>query len=574
VNKLLHLHQSNRYIRLLALIFVSSFFGLIWYLLLYGSAPLHFSYVNWIYKTGGDVFQHQISWEWFRQAAWQFPLGRIDAYGYPFGTSILYTDSIPLLAIPLKLLSPLMKQNFQYLGLWELASVSGQMLLGMAVLGEFTNSYIKKILGASLLVLSPILIFSAFGHDPLTAQWILLAGIWFILLEYRHKLWRGAWLVLFALAMLVEVYFVAMLLPLWAIGLFFRYTRETNKRMLAVDVFCVIGEMLIIAYCIGFFSLSAGSLRATGFGDLSWNLNGFINPTRWNIYGVVNTALPATLLHPLPIGTSGQYEGFSYLGLGNLVLLPIAAVLFFKGDRSRRNLFFWLPFILVSILFILYALSNKAYLNTKLLWNIPLPDFILRLCSYFRSCGRFIWPVFYFLVLFGIISIIRNTRYASVFLLLALILQFIDVGQLFSYKKFTGFVNYQSDLQDGFWKFAARTNQHLILIPAENAFSVYVPFALYARQNSLTLNWGYFSRADYAGIDNYANQVMEGLQAGRTDDQTIYIFWDSASEKLATQYLSAHLVICQVDRVTLGLSVGNKLVQNTPNLLKPYCSFP
>jgi hypothetical protein len=103
---------------------------------------------------------------------------------------------------------------------------------------------------------------------------------------------------------------------------------------------------------------------------------------------------------------------------------------------------------------------------------------------------------------------------------------------------------------------------------------VYVPFALYARQNNLTLNSGYFSRADYAGIDNYADQVMEGLQAGRTDDQTIYIFWDSASEKIATTSLSDHMVICQVDRVTLGLSVGNKLVQNTPNLLKPYCSFP
>ncbi len=574
MNKLLLLHRSNRFFRFLVLFLISSVFGLTWFLLLYGSAPLHFSYVNWIYKTGSDIFQHQIGWEWFRQEAWHFPLGHINAYGYPFGTSIIYTDSIPLMAIPFKLLSPLLKPNFQYLGIWELASVTGQMLVGLAVLGEFTNSCIKKILGASLLVLSPPLIFRAFGHDSLTAQWILLAAIWFILLEYRHKLWRGTWLVLFAAAILVNPYFVAMLLPLWAISLFFQYSRENNKCMLAVDVLSVLGVMFLIAYCIGFFNLGSGNLQATGFGDFSWNLNGFINPTRWNLFGIINPSLSATILKPLPIGISGQYEGYSYLGLGNLVILPVAGVLFLKRDNSRSHLFFFLPFILVSILFILYALSNKAYLNTQLLWNIPLSGFVLKLCSYFRASGRFIWPVFYFLVLFGIISIIRNMRYATLFLLLVLVLQFVDVRQLFSSKKFTGFVDYQSDIQAEFWQAAAKVNQHIILIPTKNAFSMYTPFALYARQNKLTLNWGYFARADYGAIDYYANQVWEGFQAGRTNNQTIYIFWDSALEKLATKNLSDHMVICQVDRVTVGLSEDNKLVQNTSNLLKKYCSFP
>ena len=574
VNKLLNLLQSNRYIRLLALIVVSCFFGLAWFLLLYGSATLHFSYVNWIYKAGGDVFQHQIGWEWFRQEAWHFPLGRIVTYGYPFGTSVIFTDSIPIMAIPIKLLSPLLKPNFQYLGIWELASLTGQMLVGMAVLGEFTPSYIKKILGASLLVLSPPLIFRAFGHDSLTAQWILLAAIWFILLEYRHKLWRGAWLVLFAAAILVHLYFVAMLLPLWAISLFFRYTKENNKGMLAVDVLSVFGELFLLAYCFGLFNLGAANLQSTGFGDFSWNLNGFFNPTRWNLYGIVNPALSTTILKPLPIGTSGQFEGYSYLGLGNLLILPVAVVLFLKKDNSRRNLFFLLPFILVSILFILFALSNKAFFNKQLLWNIPLSGFVLNFCSYFRSSGRFIWPVFYFLVLFGIISIIRNMRYATVFLALALLLQFVDVQQLFSSKKFTGFVDYQSNLHSGFWQAAAKANQHIILIPTENAFSMYTPFALLARQNKLTLNWGYFARGDYGAIDAYANQVWEGLQTGRVDNQTIYIFWDSATQEFATKYLSNYMVICQVDRVTLGLSEDNKLVQNTSNLLKPYCSFP
>jgi hypothetical protein len=43
-------------------------------------------------------------------------------------------DSIPLLAIPLKLISHLYKQNHQYFGVWELSAVIGQMLAGMLIL--------------------------------------------------------------------------------------------------------------------------------------------------------------------------------------------------------------------------------------------------------------------------------------------------------------------------------------------------------------------------------------------------------------------------------------------------------
>src|SRR4030042_801260 len=164
---------SPSFLQFLLNLAISLLCGLAFFLLFYGRYPLYITNVNWIYASGLDVFQHQIGWEWFRQEPWQFPIGRIDAYGYPLGTTLSYMDSIPLLAIPFKLLSPLLKQNFQYLGIWVLASLIGQMLIGMLILGEFTTSYFKKILGASLLVLSPPLITWAFIHDSLTAQWIL-----------------------------------------------------------------------------------------------------------------------------------------------------------------------------------------------------------------------------------------------------------------------------------------------------------------------------------------------------------------------------------------------------------------
>jgi hypothetical protein len=553
---------SPGFLQFLLNLAISLLCGLAFFLLFYGRYPLYFTNVNWIYTSGGDAFQHQIGWEWFRQEPWHFPIGLIESYGYPLGTTLSFTDSIPLLAIPFKLLSPLLNENFQYLGIWVLASITGQMLIGMLILGEFTTSYFKKILGASLLVLSPPLITWTFIHDSLTAQWILLMAIWFILLEYRHKLWRGAWIVLFAVAMLVHPYFVAMLIPLWAISLFFRYKMGKYKWGLTIDVYSFVGEILLIGYCIGLFSLDAKYFPGGGFGNFSWNLNGFINPFQFSAF-----------LKSMPTGTSEQFVGFSYLGLGNLLILPIALILFLKKDRPLRHLFVILPFIFVSVLLSLFALSNRAFLNAQSLWDIQLPARILVVCSLFRASGRFIWPVFYLIVLFGLISTIRNFRYATLLLLLALLVQLIDLTPLYSSKKFNEFEDYQSNLKAKFWQAAVTTNEHIVLIPVNISQFNYEPIALYARQNQMTLNTGYFARANSGAMEEYADQVWEDLKLNRADNQTIYIFWDSKWEELAKEYLSGHMLICQVDGYYIALSVNNTLTQTNFDLAHS-CSFP
>ena len=477
-----------------------------WFLLLYGRYPLYFSNVNWIYASGGDVFQHHIGWEWFRQEPWRFPLGSIASYGYPFGTSLSYLDSIPLFAIPFKVLSPLLGNRFQYLGLWELTSVILQMLAGMLILGEFTRSYPLRILGASLLVLSPPLILRTFHHNSLTAQWILLAGIWFVLLEYRHRLWRWAWPVLFGTALLVHLYFVAMLLPLWAVGLYFRYRHERKMAQAGLDILVVAGVLLLTGYSIGLFSLAAKNLELGGFGMYSWNLNELVNPLQYSAF-----------FKALPTGTPGQYEGFSYLGLGNLLILPFAVFLFLQGDPARRSKSFFLPLGLAAILYILYALSEKAFLGSIPLWDVHFSAPFESLAALFRSSGRFIWPVYYLVVLFGMASILRNYRWPALVLGMALVLQYMDLQPLVAAKRFSGFEGYESPMQSEFWQQAAGTSRHMIILPSGlRAKEIYKPVAIFAVQNGLTLNWGYFSRADYDAIEAYGENTWQDLQAGQS----------------------------------------------------------
>lgn len=563
MNKLIYFYKTHRIYQILTLLLLSIIIGFLWFLLLYGRYPLYFTNVYWIYNSGGDLFQHQLGWEFFRQEPWHFPLGRIVNYGYPYGTYLTFMDSIPLFAFPFKLLSPLLTQHFQYLGIWELTSVIGQLFFGALILNEFSPSFFKNILGASLLVLSPPLIFRVFYHNSLTAQWILLAAIWFIFLEYRHRLWRGAWLVLFSVALLVHLYFVAMLIPLWGVSLFFRYSREKKKWGLILDVCSVLGIMLLASYCLGYFSLKINDLADFGFGYYSWNLNEFINPLSYS-----------SILNKMPLAVPEQYEGFSYLGLGNLIIFSVAFLLYFQKDYSSRQLKFILPLIFISVLFILFAFSNKAFVNNFMMWEIHLPKFANNLCSAFRSSGRFIWPVFYFLVLFGLISVNRNLKYSTPLLVLALVIQLIDIQPLYSAKKISGFSDYHSPIQGEFWQEASKTNEHIVILPAtQDLLSFYEPIALYAQQNEMTLNWGYFSRADYKTIEKDGEQIWNDLLANKIDNKTLYLLWDPKFVLAAKESLSANMLVCKVDGYNVVLSKDNKLVQNNIDL-SHYCGLP
>ena len=530
--------------------------GLFWFLLLYNRFPLYLSHVNFIYSAGGDALMHQLGWEWFRQEPWGFPLGEIAAYGYPFGTSVTFTDSIPLFAILFKLLSPLLEPDFQYFGIWELASVVGQVLVGMLILNEFTRSYPAKVLGASLLVLSPPMIFRAFYHSSLSAHWILLAAIWFVILEYRQKMWRWGWLILFAVTVWVHMQFIPMLLPLWLIGMLFRYQRAHQRWPLVLDALGLVGVTLLAAYSIGYFSLGSDSLSAYGFGVWSWNLNGFVNPFSFG----------SAYVKEMATGTGGQYEGFSYLGLGNLMLIPVAAYLFLVKDRSPHKLSFGWPFGAAAVVYLLFALSNTAYLNDQLLWDIPLSERAMQLANLFRSSGRFNWPVFYFLVLFGVVSLVRNIRFPVPVLALLVLLQFSDLQPLIQSKHLTGFVGYQSPLQSEFWASAAQANRHLVIIPERKLTHDYEPFAPYAVRSHLTLNLGIFARSDTAALAEYALQTWDDLQANRPDAETIYVLTDPEWIELARNALADDLLVCEVDGFTVLLSPENGVTRTWAGL--------
>ena len=73
--------------------------------------------IDWAMKFDWRI--HFLGWHIFRGEPWAWPPGTLVGYYHaPAGTSIGYTDSLPLVAFLLKPISPLLPMPFQYLGLW------------------------------------------------------------------------------------------------------------------------------------------------------------------------------------------------------------------------------------------------------------------------------------------------------------------------------------------------------------------------------------------------------------------------------------------------------------------------
>ena len=161
--------------------------GALVFLVLYGVRVLDPLCVDWILNNPSpDPSQHYLGWVFYRRSGWHLPyLGANYSAIYPYRTSILYTDSIPLLAVVCKLLGGVLPARFQYLGLWGLFCYAMQGGLAQALIARIggvrpqdTAKNWASVLGAGVLVLFPALNIRMFAHTALAANWLVLLALW------------------------------------------------------------------------------------------------------------------------------------------------------------------------------------------------------------------------------------------------------------------------------------------------------------------------------------------------------------------------------------------------------------
>jgi hypothetical protein len=93
--------EQSRFVGSKLNVFVTLLVGLLASLLVVGPKILNPTYVDWL--MGGDPLQHYLGWAIFRETDWLFPIGLNPQYGLDISSSIVYSDSIPLLAFLFKL---------------------------------------------------------------------------------------------------------------------------------------------------------------------------------------------------------------------------------------------------------------------------------------------------------------------------------------------------------------------------------------------------------------------------------------------------------------------------------------
>lgn len=488
--------------------------------------------------TGGDIFYPSntawihdndsltswLGWVFFRHTPLlQWPIGANWNYGMELGSAIVFSDSIPLLAIVFKMISFGLPATFQYFGLWIWLCFVLQIFWAQQLLGLYlTQGWLIRI--ASLLfAIAPVFIWRLHGHYALMGQWLILAAL-YLYLSKTPKSWL--WALLLSLSALTQAYLLMMVLLIWGAYLIqVRISGHKSMMSQLLESIALLSITLTVMWACGYFMLKSG-VSTWGFGFYRMNLLSLIDPdTMWSYFLIDQPS------------AAGDYEGFNYLGLGIIVLIPIALYLWFtkKPEKIKTNTFILLG---LCIALLIYAVSNHIALGHYELLSYSIPgQWFQDFSNTFRNSGRFFWPVYYLIYLCVLVFICtRLTKpYAFIICLIALGIQIGDGGaaRQYFYQKHDLQKAAQEQITSPLWSNLLSPYSNLIVILPKNQGPDWQKIALLAASNNKNVNVGYFARVDSSNEEqvrlDLANQVLQN----QLSTNSLYLFEDTALWYLA-----------------------------------------
>lgn len=143
----------------------------------YGWQTLLPSNISWLMTMKHDWGMHYLGWHFYKNEAWQFPIGQINNYFSPIGTNVGFTDSIPLFALFLKPFARVLPEDFQYLGLWLFLCHLLTAYYTIRLFNLFKVSALFTFIAVLFIAANPVLIYRGL-HPALCAHWLLIAGVY------------------------------------------------------------------------------------------------------------------------------------------------------------------------------------------------------------------------------------------------------------------------------------------------------------------------------------------------------------------------------------------------------------
>lgn len=506
-------------------LWVPCLIGCIVFIFITGGKILWPSNINWL-LLNVDTADGLYAWQFFRNTPiFQNPIGSNFPYGMGMGGSIIYAEPLFILAFPFKLLSSILPTPFQYQGLWILICFILQAIFSWKLLEKFTKSVLIRIFGCLFFVLAPPFIWRLHSSVSFFSQWLILAAIFFYFSSTYKKY---SWIILLIISSLVHAYFLFMLLTIWGADLLNRWLfNELTLSELLKFIFLNFFILLLVIWQAGYFGLHSG-FESGGLGYFRINFLSFIDPTdglgfhSWS-----------HILKNQPKITGEIYEGFTYLGLGMIILGLFGLPKLINPQCVKSNFFSKksICLIFVSLLLLIYALSNRVALGQHELFNYNLPEIF----NIFRASGRLALP-FYYLIYLGILYLIIKCNNKSTAIILIFVCLFFQI--LDSFSTFTNFRNllinapsYTSSLKSSIWLESKKKYKKIICIFPVFDWNLF-PLIHFAAFNNLSINVGYFARVDNDRLNQIKQQLVKNLLQGKFDNDAIYIIQNQAIRNL------------------------------------------
>lgn len=497
--------------------------------------------VEWLLQES-DLLQHYLGWHYYRHESWTWPLGALQTYGTEVRSSIVFTDSLPLLAIPLKLFNNWLPDAFQYQGL---ASLGHLVLNATAACLLFTR---LKLTAIAAIALSLVVAFmpavllrgpGGMGHESLMAHWTLLFGL-YLLLFANNSRWptRAKWGALLTAAVLVHFYLFLIAGIFWILWWLLRtldHWRNAEARK-PVQWWWLWGAysvlqpliILLIMWAAGYLHSSGSSPGAAGFGFYSAELLTYLNS-----YSFLPNFMAVSSFMPIWVPSiAGQYEGMSYVGVGVLLLWAVALLLYIKQPLRIPTAHKWQIYGVAGLaigLFI-FALGDKVVIGPYTIGlPLPWPD---SLKSILRASGRLAWVLMYLAIIAAALVLARrlSPRIATLAVLVILAIQTVDLylwhqhlkqqsQQAAEYRmeedpRFAGWQN--PELQQ-----ALSQRQTLHITHADDIVGM-LPIAWLAGQHHMAINVAYVARITLPIIHRASAPSLQALEAGQPDPSVVY----------------------------------------------------
>ncbi len=460
--------------------------------------------VEWIMAKGSDWTPDYLAWKYFRYQPWGFPLGVMEGYSHPQKVSIGLTGAIPLLAVPLKIFSGALPDDFQYHGFWLFLCVFLQGIFAFHLLKIWVKEDSYAFLGAMLFAFSYSML-DRLGHINLCAHWVIIAGLLVYFSKFQLKktilyhsllvfatIWIHPYLVLFSVALTGLT-----LIEGW-------WSKRFKFSQFAIGTLVTAGTAALSWWLIGNFILGGDDAVAGGFGEFSTNLNTFWNPK-----------FDALVFNHSKDFYEGQYEGIAYLGIGVLLLLfsSIVGLLVKKIKVNYSKGLLLLGFI--SLLFFVFSLSQNITYGGELIFTIPFSKYLLAKFATLRASGRYVWLLQYFLILVAIIGFYKikiDQNYKIGLLGLVVLLNLVDFQYYFERNKIFD-LKFEpiSNFNKAAFEKVIEAGNEVIMYPPHTRTYLSVcdetPFISIAASQKKPINTGHLARVDNKLREKYRQEL-------------------------------------------------------------------